>query len=258
MSETSRDPLRDPALGRALREAEGEPPFDQVDWEGLRARIAASAELPLARLRHEDAAPPAPAVHAPAAAPRLRFRRPLVPIAAAAGIAAAALFGALRFGPAGDPVPAADPAREALVDEIVDAFAAADGAAVFRVVNRVIEGGHEPRRFAGWGGLLRAGRARRHRGSLQGWPASATEGVPAWGLAAAHGARQGPAASWRPHSTPCTTFGARCRSGRVGAGWRGAPPWRRRVRTGPPPPCGTASRLRASWPGRPAWERAPG
>ncbi len=35
-----------------------------------------------------------------------------------------------------------------LLDEIVDAFAAADGAAVFRAVNRVIEGGHEPRRFA--------------------------------------------------------------------------------------------------------------
>ena len=35
-----------------------------------------------------------------------------------------------------------------LLDEITDAFAAADGAAVFRVVNRVIEGGHEPRRFA--------------------------------------------------------------------------------------------------------------
>jgi len=35
-----------------------------------------------------------------------------------------------------------------LLDEIVDAFAAADGPAVFGVVNRVIEGGHEPRRFA--------------------------------------------------------------------------------------------------------------
>jgi DNA polymerase III subunit gamma/tau len=35
-----------------------------------------------------------------------------------------------------------------LLDEMVDAFAAADGASVFRVVNRVIEGGHEPRRFA--------------------------------------------------------------------------------------------------------------
>ncbi len=35
-----------------------------------------------------------------------------------------------------------------LLDEIADAFASADGAAVFRVVNRIIEGGHEPRRFA--------------------------------------------------------------------------------------------------------------
>jgi DNA polymerase-3 subunit gamma/tau len=35
-----------------------------------------------------------------------------------------------------------------LLDEIVDAFAASDGATVFRVVNQVIEGGHEPRRFA--------------------------------------------------------------------------------------------------------------
>ncbi|HEY0932666.1 MAG TPA: DNA polymerase III subunit gamma and tau, partial [Trebonia sp.] len=35
-----------------------------------------------------------------------------------------------------------------LLDEMVDAFAAEDRAAVFRAVNRVIEGGHEPRRFA--------------------------------------------------------------------------------------------------------------
>jgi DNA polymerase-3 subunit gamma/tau len=35
-----------------------------------------------------------------------------------------------------------------LLDEIVDSFAASDGAAVFRAVNRVIESGHEPRRFA--------------------------------------------------------------------------------------------------------------
>jgi DNA polymerase-3 subunit gamma/tau len=35
-----------------------------------------------------------------------------------------------------------------LLDEMVDAFAERDGAAVFRAVNRVIEGGHEPRRFA--------------------------------------------------------------------------------------------------------------
>ncbi len=35
----------------------------------------------------------------------------------------------------------------ALLDDIVDAFAAGDGAGAFEVVNRVIEGGHDPRRF---------------------------------------------------------------------------------------------------------------
>ncbi len=35
-----------------------------------------------------------------------------------------------------------------LLDEIADAFASADGGTVFRVVNRIVEGGHEPRRFA--------------------------------------------------------------------------------------------------------------
>ncbi|MGH3318708.1 MAG: DNA polymerase III subunit gamma and tau [Streptosporangiaceae bacterium] len=36
----------------------------------------------------------------------------------------------------------------ALLDEVVDALAAGDGAVVFEAVNRVIEGGHDPRRFA--------------------------------------------------------------------------------------------------------------
>jgi DNA polymerase-3 subunit gamma/tau len=36
----------------------------------------------------------------------------------------------------------------ALLDEVVDAFAARDGAAVFGTVNRVVEAGHDPRRFA--------------------------------------------------------------------------------------------------------------
>ncbi|MCT2589853.1 DNA polymerase III subunit gamma and tau [Streptomyces sp. N2-109] len=35
----------------------------------------------------------------------------------------------------------------ALLDSVVDAFAAGDGAAAFEIVDRVIEGGHEPRRF---------------------------------------------------------------------------------------------------------------
>ncbi|MGW0737241.1 DNA polymerase III subunit gamma and tau [Streptomyces sp. NPDC002851] len=34
-----------------------------------------------------------------------------------------------------------------LLDSVVDAFAAGDGAAAFEVVDRVIEGGHDPRRF---------------------------------------------------------------------------------------------------------------
>ena len=36
----------------------------------------------------------------------------------------------------------------ALLDQVVDAFAAGDGAAVFETVDRVVEGGHDPRRFA--------------------------------------------------------------------------------------------------------------
>jgi DNA polymerase-3 subunit gamma/tau len=37
---------------------------------------------------------------------------------------------------------------DSLLDEVADAFAAGDGAAVFRAVDRVVEGGHDPRRFA--------------------------------------------------------------------------------------------------------------
>jgi DNA polymerase-3 subunit gamma/tau len=35
----------------------------------------------------------------------------------------------------------------ALLDDVVDAFAAGDGATVFRVIDRVVESGHDPRRF---------------------------------------------------------------------------------------------------------------
>jgi DNA polymerase III subunit gamma/tau len=37
---------------------------------------------------------------------------------------------------------------ESLLDEVCEAFAAGDGAAVFRAVDRVVEAGHDPRRFA--------------------------------------------------------------------------------------------------------------
>ena len=38
---------------------------------------------------------------------------------------------------------------DSLLDEMVDAFASGSGAAVFGTVDRVVEGGHDPRRFAG-------------------------------------------------------------------------------------------------------------
>jgi len=37
---------------------------------------------------------------------------------------------------------------DALLDEIAEAFARADGAAIFRTIDRVVEAGHDPRRFA--------------------------------------------------------------------------------------------------------------
>jgi DNA polymerase III subunit gamma/tau len=37
---------------------------------------------------------------------------------------------------------------DSLLDEVAEAFAAGDGGAVFRAVDRVVEGGHDPRRFA--------------------------------------------------------------------------------------------------------------
>ncbi|HEX6371971.1 MAG TPA: hypothetical protein VF006_23810 [Longimicrobium sp.] len=68
---------RDPALAAALGALDGDAP--RVDWSALRARVAAGAELPLARRRRT-----------------LSLRRGLravVPLAAAAGIAAVALRG---------------------------------------------------------------------------------------------------------------------------------------------------------------------
>jgi hypothetical protein len=66
---------RDPRLADALRDTYGDPP--EIDWNALRGRVAAQAELPLARMRH---APPR----------RWRPLRALVPLAAAAGIAGTA------------------------------------------------------------------------------------------------------------------------------------------------------------------------
>lgn len=96
------DFTRDPELSALLRGAAGEPPARDVDWEALRARIGAQAELPLAQRRR-------------AAAPRPAWRpRVLVPLVAAAAVAALAL--GLR--PDARPLTPGD--RE-VVQEIVDA-----------------------------------------------------------------------------------------------------------------------------------------
>jgi hypothetical protein len=68
---------RDPALAAALRRMDGDAPA--MDWDALRARVTAQAELPLARRRRTLSI-------------RRGFRA-IVPLAAAAGIAAVALGG---------------------------------------------------------------------------------------------------------------------------------------------------------------------
>ncbi|HYH78254.1 MAG TPA: hypothetical protein VEX86_00605 [Longimicrobium sp.] len=83
-------PERDPQLAAALRTAYGDPP--EIDWTALRGRVAAQAELPLARRRHAQPR-------------RWRPLRALVPLAAAAGIAGAA-FALTR--PAEPPLTQAD------------------------------------------------------------------------------------------------------------------------------------------------------
>jgi hypothetical protein len=89
---------RDPVLGAALRDLRGDAPA--VDWDALRARVAAEAELPLARRRRARATG--------------RRLRTVLPLAAAAGIAAIALT-ALP-----DRRPSLSQADEAVVEEILE------------------------------------------------------------------------------------------------------------------------------------------
>jgi hypothetical protein len=77
----------DAELGALLRTAEGEPPLDQVDWEGLRSSIVGRAELSLARRRTRSA-------------PLGRWTRRLVPVAAAASVVLAVWVGF----PGADPI----------------------------------------------------------------------------------------------------------------------------------------------------------
>jgi hypothetical protein len=89
---------RDPVLGAALRDAYGDAP--EMDWDALRARISADAELPLAGRRRARA--------------RSRGLRAVLPLAAAAGIAAVALA---TLPGRRTPLSQAD---EAVVQEILD------------------------------------------------------------------------------------------------------------------------------------------
>lgn len=89
---------RDPVLGAALRDPRGDAPA--VDWDALRARVAAEAELPLARRRRARVVG--------------RRLRTVLPLAAAAGIAALALT-ALP-----DRRPSLSQADQAVVEEILE------------------------------------------------------------------------------------------------------------------------------------------
>ena len=95
------EPVRDPALARALRALSPADADAPVDWDALHGRIAAAAELPLARRRRRASA-----------GRRLRAAAPLAAAAALAGIALATL-------PARAPAPL--PAEEqAVVEEILE------------------------------------------------------------------------------------------------------------------------------------------
>lgn len=80
----------DPLLAAALRWAEGEVPMDDVDWDSLRSNIRERAELPLARRRALETV-------------SLRWLRPVVPLAVAAGLAAVMWSGLFRGSGPVDP-----------------------------------------------------------------------------------------------------------------------------------------------------------
>lgn len=92
------DPERDESLAALLRDAAD--PVPAMDWDAMRSRITAAAELPLAQARRR---------HQPR---RGSLLRALLPLAAAAGIAGGYI--ALRPGPVAD-------GDQALVDEMVEA-----------------------------------------------------------------------------------------------------------------------------------------
>ena len=101
------EPAPDPQLRAALRDAEAEPPLQDVDWSGLRSSISAAAALPLARRRHALLGGRTGAAVRPAR-PATRWLRSLAPLAAAASIAVAVWAGSGRPGLTPAPAPVAE------------------------------------------------------------------------------------------------------------------------------------------------------
>lgn len=90
---------RDPALGAALRDLYGDTP-PAPEWDALRARVTADAALPLARRRRARSLG--------------RSLRTVLPVAAAAGIAAIAIATLPERQP-----PRLSAADQAVVEEIL-------------------------------------------------------------------------------------------------------------------------------------------
>ena len=102
----------DPLIGAALRWVEGEVPLEEVDWAEMRSNIRPRASLPLARRRAMQVASP-------------RWVKPLIPLAAAAGLATVFWLGIGREDsslPASTPVAVATPVsiQEALLSDVSD------------------------------------------------------------------------------------------------------------------------------------------
>jgi hypothetical protein len=105
----STDPTRDPRdaeLASLLHAVDPVPALADDDWQTLRGRVAAQAELPLARLRRRRRVGPV-------------WLRALVPTAAVAGLAAAVV--AVNGGRTGEVPAALPPEEQQIVDQIVEA-----------------------------------------------------------------------------------------------------------------------------------------
>jgi hypothetical protein len=109
------DPRPDDALRSELRAEVGEPPYEAVDWERLRARVVSGAAAMLARRRVER-----PATWWEEAA---GWGRAAIPLAIAAGIALAVVLVRGADGPAAARGLAGDRVEQLAVELPADALA---------------------------------------------------------------------------------------------------------------------------------------